>query len=136
MRIMTREEGDCNVVKSRNGSIQADFLAWKVKFMNRLQTLAKGEKKKCSGKCKSGGSCKNKKRDRKVEEEEDKAAQQNNSSEVKIKFMTLHYHATLYKGKGHCIQPNAKKYSFRVNVSVHCKKLNVYQLLDLCSGLL
>uniref|UniRef100_A0A4W6CX46 S-adenosyl-L-methionine-dependent tRNA 4-demethylwyosine synthase TYW1 n=1 Tax=Lates calcarifer TaxID=8187 RepID=A0A4W6CX46_LATCA len=57
MRIMTRGEGDCNVVKSRNGSIQADFLAWKVKFLNRLQALAKGEKKSCSGNCKTGGTC-------------------------------------------------------------------------------
>lgn len=82
MRIMTRGEGDCNVVKSRNGSVQADFLAWKVKFLKRLQALAKGEKKKCSGNCKKGGSCKNKRKDRKVEEEGEKAAQQNNSSEV------------------------------------------------------
>uniref|UniRef100_A0A669CD42 S-adenosyl-L-methionine-dependent tRNA 4-demethylwyosine synthase TYW1 n=1 Tax=Oreochromis niloticus TaxID=8128 RepID=A0A669CD42_ORENI len=63
-RIMTRGEGDCNVVKSLNGSIQADFLAWKVKFLNRLKTLAKGEKKSCSGKCKTEGSCKNKRKDR------------------------------------------------------------------------
>uniref|UniRef100_A0A3Q1J330 S-adenosyl-L-methionine-dependent tRNA 4-demethylwyosine synthase TYW1 n=1 Tax=Anabas testudineus TaxID=64144 RepID=A0A3Q1J330_ANATE len=73
MRIMTRGEGDCNVVKSRNGSVQADFLAWKVKFLKRLQALAKGEKKKCSGNCKKGGSCKNKRKDRKVEEEGEKA---------------------------------------------------------------
>uniref|UniRef100_A0A4W6CWS1 S-adenosyl-L-methionine-dependent tRNA 4-demethylwyosine synthase TYW1 n=1 Tax=Lates calcarifer TaxID=8187 RepID=A0A4W6CWS1_LATCA len=70
MRIMTRGEGDCNVVKSRNGSIQADFLAWKVKFLNRLQALAKGEKKSCSGNCKTGGTCKNKRKDRQVMEEE------------------------------------------------------------------
>ncbi|XP_062275232.1 S-adenosyl-L-methionine-dependent tRNA 4-demethylwyosine synthase TYW1 [Scomber scombrus] len=77
MRIMTRGEGDCNVVKSRNGSVQADFLAWKGKFLNRLQALSKGEKKKCSGNCKNGGTCKNKKIDRQEEE----AALQNNSSE-------------------------------------------------------
>lgn len=84
MRIMTRGEGDCNVVKSRNGSIQADFLAWKVKFLNRLQALAKGEKKRCSGKCKTGGSCKNKMKDGQEEEEEEKekAALQTNHSEV------------------------------------------------------
>ncbi|XP_029027149.1 S-adenosyl-L-methionine-dependent tRNA 4-demethylwyosine synthase TYW1 [Betta splendens] len=79
MRLMTRGEGDCNVVKSRNGSIQADFLAWKVKFLKRLQCLVKGEKKKCSGKCKHGGSCKNKTKDRKAEEGEQAA--HNNSSE-------------------------------------------------------
>ncbi|XP_051254021.1 S-adenosyl-L-methionine-dependent tRNA 4-demethylwyosine synthase TYW1 [Dicentrarchus labrax] len=82
MRIMTRGEGDCNVVKSRNGSIQADFLAWKVKFLNRLQALAKGEKKTCSGNCKTGGSCKNKRKEgHEQEEEEEEEAQQNNSSE-------------------------------------------------------
>ncbi|KAI4815509.1 hypothetical protein KUCAC02_005651, partial [Chaenocephalus aceratus] len=74
MRIMTRGEGDCNVVKSRHGSIQADFLAWKVKFLTRLQALAKREKKSCSG-----SSCKNMKK----EQEEDEAAPvpQDNSSE-------------------------------------------------------
>ncbi|KAI3354018.1 hypothetical protein L3Q82_018576 [Scortum barcoo] len=84
MRIMTRVEGDCNVVKSRNGSIQADFLAWKVKFLNRLQALAKGEKKSCSGNCKNGGSCKNKRKDRLEEEEKEKAALQNNHSEEEL----------------------------------------------------
>ncbi|XP_023271837.1 S-adenosyl-L-methionine-dependent tRNA 4-demethylwyosine synthase [Seriola lalandi dorsalis] len=83
MRVMTRGEGDCNVVKSRNGSIQADFQAWKVKFLNRLQALAKGEKKSCSGNCKTGGSCKNKRKDGHMEEEEEeeKAAPQNPSPE-------------------------------------------------------
>uniref|UniRef100_UPI0037E747AA S-adenosyl-L-methionine-dependent tRNA 4-demethylwyosine synthase TYW1 n=1 Tax=Semicossyphus pulcher TaxID=241346 RepID=UPI0037E747AA len=71
MRVLTRGEGDCNVVKSRNGSIQADFLAWKVKFLNRLQALAKGEKKSCSRNCKTGGSCKNKRKDEAQKEEED-----------------------------------------------------------------
>lgn len=87
VRIMTRVEGDCNVVKSRNGSVQADFLAWKIKFLKRLQALAKGEKKSCSGKCKTEGSCtKKKKKKRKEgqqeEEEGEKAALRNNSSEV------------------------------------------------------
>uniref|UniRef100_A0A671WIW8 S-adenosyl-L-methionine-dependent tRNA 4-demethylwyosine synthase TYW1 n=1 Tax=Sparus aurata TaxID=8175 RepID=A0A671WIW8_SPAAU len=86
MRVMTRGEGDCNVVKSRNGSVQADFLAWKVKFLNRLQALAKGEKKSCSGNCKTGGSCKSKRRDtqEEEEEEEEKAALKNNGSEELI----------------------------------------------------
>lgn len=75
---MTRGEGDCNVVKSRNGSVQADFLAWRVKFLKRLRALAKGEKKICNGNCKSDGKCKNK---RKATEEEN-AALQNNGSEV------------------------------------------------------
>lgn len=80
MRLMTRGEGDCNVVKSRNGSIQADFLAWKIKFLNRLQALAKGEKKSCSGNCKTEGSCKNKKKGR--QEEEKEVLLQDNSFEV------------------------------------------------------
>ncbi|XP_041851100.1 S-adenosyl-L-methionine-dependent tRNA 4-demethylwyosine synthase TYW1 [Melanotaenia boesemani] len=80
-RIMTRGEGDCNVVKSRNGSIEADFQAWKVKFLGRIQALAKGGKKSCSGNCKNGGSCKNKKKDRRDEEE---VASRDNSSEVDL----------------------------------------------------
>uniref|UniRef100_A0A8C6NSI5 S-adenosyl-L-methionine-dependent tRNA 4-demethylwyosine synthase TYW1 n=1 Tax=Nothobranchius furzeri TaxID=105023 RepID=A0A8C6NSI5_NOTFU len=59
-RILTRGEGDCNVVKSRHGNVQADFQAWKVNLLSRLQALAKGEKKSCSGKCKGGSSCKDK----------------------------------------------------------------------------
>ncbi|XP_037533876.1 S-adenosyl-L-methionine-dependent tRNA 4-demethylwyosine synthase TYW1 [Nematolebias whitei] len=81
-RVMTRTEGDCNVVKSRNGSVQADFQAWKVKFLSRLQALAKGEKKSCSGKCKKGGSCKNEKKHR--PDEEEKASSHDNSSEVDL----------------------------------------------------
>ncbi|XP_058489439.1 S-adenosyl-L-methionine-dependent tRNA 4-demethylwyosine synthase TYW1 [Solea solea] len=91
MRIMTKGEGDCNVAKSRNGNIQADFLAWKVKFMKRLRALAKGEKKSCSGDCKSGGSCKNKRQDEQQvvdkhvhNEEEEKADLQNASSEDEL----------------------------------------------------
>lgn len=87
-RIMTRGEGDCNVVKSRHGSVQADFLTWKGKFMSRLQALAKGEKKSCSGNCKSGGSCKNKKSGG-HEEKQEETAPQNNSSEVKTQFISV-----------------------------------------------
>lgn len=83
MRILTRGEGDCNVVKSRSGSIQGDFLAWKVKFLNRLQALVKGEKKTCSGK--TGDCCKNKKRDgeqqQENQEEGEEASLQIHSSE-------------------------------------------------------
>ncbi|XP_068124664.1 S-adenosyl-L-methionine-dependent tRNA 4-demethylwyosine synthase TYW1-like isoform X2 [Hyperolius riggenbachi] len=69
-RIMTRTEGDCNVVKSKHGSIEADFSAWKVKFLHRLQALMKGEKKSCSGKCKKG-KCKSKKNHGAAEVDED-----------------------------------------------------------------
>uniref|UniRef100_A0A672RVN2 tRNA 4-demethylwyosine synthase (AdoMet-dependent) n=1 Tax=Sinocyclocheilus grahami TaxID=75366 RepID=A0A672RVN2_SINGR len=77
-RIMTRGEGDCNVVKSRHGSVQADFQAWKMKFLSRLQALAKGEKKACSGKCKNG-SCKNKKKHKEEAEDSHSLAEKNNS---------------------------------------------------------
>ncbi|XP_015450120.1 S-adenosyl-L-methionine-dependent tRNA 4-demethylwyosine synthase isoform X1 [Pteropus alecto] len=53
-RIMTRGEGDCDVVKSKQGSIEADFRAWKTKFISQLQILLKGEKKPCDGNCKKG----------------------------------------------------------------------------------
>ncbi|XP_066835494.1 S-adenosyl-L-methionine-dependent tRNA 4-demethylwyosine synthase TYW1B isoform X4 [Anser cygnoides] len=53
-RIMTRAEGDCNVAQSKHGSIEADFEAWKTKFLNCLQALCRGERKPCSGKCKKG----------------------------------------------------------------------------------
>ncbi|NXJ93250.1 TYW1 synthase, partial [Corythaixoides concolor] len=53
-RVMTRAEGDCNVAQSKHGSIEADFEAWKAKFLSRLQALCRGEKKPCSGKCKTG----------------------------------------------------------------------------------
>ncbi|KAM5179491.1 S-adenosyl-L-methionine-dependent tRNA 4-demethylwyosine synthase TYW1-like isoform 2-T2 [Mantella aurantiaca] len=72
IRIMTRTEGDCNVVKSKYGSMEADFSAWKVKFLQRLQALMKGEKKTCSGKCKKS-KCKSKKehRDATVDADQD-----------------------------------------------------------------
>lgn len=53
-RVVTRGEGDCDVAKSKHGSIEADFRAWKTKFLARLQALQKGEKKPCDGNCKRG----------------------------------------------------------------------------------
>ncbi|XP_073648137.1 S-adenosyl-L-methionine-dependent tRNA 4-demethylwyosine synthase TYW1 isoform X4 [Tursiops truncatus] len=53
-RVMSRGEGDCNVVKSKHGSIEADFTAWKARFISRLQALCKGERKPCGGNCKKG----------------------------------------------------------------------------------
>ncbi|XP_034025486.1 LOW QUALITY PROTEIN: S-adenosyl-L-methionine-dependent tRNA 4-demethylwyosine synthase TYW1-like [Thalassophryne amazonica] len=82
MRILTRGEGDCNVVKSRHGSIQADFAAWQVKFLNRMLALAKGEKKSCSGSgiCQKNArtSCKN---NEDVQNEEKTPLQNNNSED-------------------------------------------------------
>ncbi|KAG8122836.1 putative tRNA wybutosine-synthesizing 1-like protein [Naja naja] len=53
-RILSCARGDGNVVKSQHGSIEADFEAWKAKLLIRLQALAKGEQKACSGRCKKG----------------------------------------------------------------------------------
>lgn len=92
VRIMSRGEGDCNVIKSRNGSVQADFQAWKTKFLKRLVALAKGEEKSCSGKCKTEGTCK-KKRDEQAEEEEDeeeKTAPQDGSEVPRVVLGHIH----------------------------------------------
>ncbi|XP_060704224.1 S-adenosyl-L-methionine-dependent tRNA 4-demethylwyosine synthase TYW1 isoform X2 [Hemiscyllium ocellatum] len=53
-RIMTRGEGDCNVVKSKRGSIEADFDDWQAMFLSRVQVLCKEENKECSGSCQKG----------------------------------------------------------------------------------
>ncbi|KAK7829233.1 hypothetical protein U0070_012704 [Myodes glareolus] len=53
-RVLTRGEGDRNAVQSKHGSIEADFTAWKTKFISRLQALQSGEKMACSGDCKRG----------------------------------------------------------------------------------
>ncbi|KAM5228645.1 S-adenosyl-L-methionine-dependent tRNA 4-demethylwyosine synthase TYW1 [Ctenodactylus gundi] len=53
-RVLTRGEGDCDVVKSKHGSIEADFRAWKAKFISRLMALQKGETKSCGGNCRKG----------------------------------------------------------------------------------
>ncbi|XP_072547350.1 S-adenosyl-L-methionine-dependent tRNA 4-demethylwyosine synthase TYW1 isoform X2 [Salminus brasiliensis] len=80
-RILSRGEGDCNVVKSRNGSVQADFQAWKAKFLTRLQALARGEKKACSGKCKKS-SCKNKKKHQQEAEGDHLSPEKHSSEEL------------------------------------------------------
>ncbi|XP_077422860.1 S-adenosyl-L-methionine-dependent tRNA 4-demethylwyosine synthase TYW1 [Vanacampus margaritifer] len=77
-RILTRGEGDCNVTKSVNGSIQADFLAWKLKFLKRLRVLCQADDN-CCGKRKEGTSCV--KTDGQEVEEEENAALDNNDSE-------------------------------------------------------
>ncbi|XP_034844614.1 S-adenosyl-L-methionine-dependent tRNA 4-demethylwyosine synthase TYW1 isoform X2 [Mirounga leonina] len=67
-RVATRGEGDCDVAKSKHGSIEADFRAWKTKFLARLQTLQKGEKKPCDGNCKRG-QCESSAREKEQQEE-------------------------------------------------------------------
>uniref|UniRef100_A0A8D2JSP8 S-adenosyl-L-methionine-dependent tRNA 4-demethylwyosine synthase TYW1 n=1 Tax=Sciurus vulgaris TaxID=55149 RepID=A0A8D2JSP8_SCIVU len=51
-RVLARGDGDCDVVRSKHGSIEADFRAWKTKFVCRLQALQRGEKS-YGGKCES-----------------------------------------------------------------------------------
>lgn len=89
VRIMTRGEGDCNVVKSSNGSVQADFQAWKVKFMKRLQDLSHGEEKSCGGNCKTGSSWENKGRDGQEDKEstalQSKEVMQNSRKDVQVR---------------------------------------------------
>uniref|UniRef100_A0A4W3IQP5 tRNA 4-demethylwyosine synthase (AdoMet-dependent) n=1 Tax=Callorhinchus milii TaxID=7868 RepID=A0A4W3IQP5_CALMI len=58
-RVLTRGEGDGNVVKSKRGSLEADFSAWQVKLLSRLEALGQGDRKECSGNCKNG-KCKSK----------------------------------------------------------------------------
>ncbi|CAB1347898.1 unnamed protein product [Coregonus sp. 'balchen'] len=62
IRVLSRGDGNCNVVKNRNCSVQADFLLWKTKFLSCLQALVAEQKKACSGNYKMGGSCKTRNR--------------------------------------------------------------------------
>lgn len=82
-RIMTRGQGDCNVVKSKSGSVEGDFKAWKSTFLSRLQALVRGEKQACSGDCKKG-KCKNKKHQHREENEQNAGTQEEHSSEVRL----------------------------------------------------
>ncbi|NWX15184.1 TYW1 synthase, partial [Aegotheles bennettii] len=86
-RIMTRAEGDCNVAQSKHGSIEADFEAWKAKFLNRLQALCRGEKKPCSGKCKKG-KCKSSGKQSKEISDHEHGASEYENTEVEELFET------------------------------------------------
>lgn len=83
-RIMTRAEGDCNVAQSKHGSIEADFEAWKAKFLSRLQALCRGEKKPCSGKCKKG-KCKSLGKQSKESSDHEHGASEYENTEVEPK---------------------------------------------------
>ena len=84
-RIMTRAEGDCNVAQSKHGSIEADFEAWKAKFLSRLQALCRGEKKPCSGKCKKG-KCKSSGKQSKESSDHEHRASESENAEVGLYF--------------------------------------------------
>ncbi|CDQ59027.1 unnamed protein product [Oncorhynchus mykiss] len=62
IRVLSRGDGNCNVANSHNGSVHADFLVWKTKFLSCLQALVAGQKKACSGNCNMGSSCKTRNR--------------------------------------------------------------------------
>nr|XP_046150219.1 S-adenosyl-L-methionine-dependent tRNA 4-demethylwyosine synthase TYW1-like isoform X3 [Oncorhynchus gorbuscha] len=62
IRVLSRGDGNCNVANSHTGSVHADFLVWKTKFLSCLQALVAGQKKACSGNCKMGSSCKTRNR--------------------------------------------------------------------------
>uniref|UniRef100_A0A4W5PZV3 Uncharacterized protein n=1 Tax=Hucho hucho TaxID=62062 RepID=A0A4W5PZV3_9TELE len=79
--VLSRGDGNCKVVKTHNGSVQADFLVWKTKFLNCLQALV-AEQKACSGNCKTGGSCMTRNRKKPQEKtEDDQASPEQLSSE-------------------------------------------------------
>ncbi|XP_038014377.1 S-adenosyl-L-methionine-dependent tRNA 4-demethylwyosine synthase TYW1-like [Motacilla alba alba] len=78
-RIMARAEGDCNVAQSKHGSIEADFEAWKAKFLTRLQALCRGEKKPCRGKCKKGKCKSSGKRSKESSDREQETSEQDNT---------------------------------------------------------
>ncbi|XP_049659744.1 S-adenosyl-L-methionine-dependent tRNA 4-demethylwyosine synthase TYW1-like [Accipiter gentilis] len=86
-RIMTRAEGDCNVAQSKHGSIEADFEAWKAKFLSRLQALCRGEKKPCSGKCKKG-KCKSLGKQSKESSDHEHGASEYENTEAEELFET------------------------------------------------
>ncbi|NWY76106.1 TYW1 synthase, partial [Erithacus rubecula] len=86
-RIMTRAEGDCNVAQSKHGSIEADFEAWKGKFLTRLQVLCRGEKKPCSGKCKKG-KCKSSGKQSKESSDNEHGTSEHESTEAEELFET------------------------------------------------
>uniref|UniRef100_A0A672UW28 S-adenosyl-L-methionine-dependent tRNA 4-demethylwyosine synthase TYW1 n=1 Tax=Strigops habroptila TaxID=2489341 RepID=A0A672UW28_STRHB len=89
-RIMTCAEGDCNVAQSKHGTIEADFEAWKAKFLSRLQALCRGEKKPCSGKCKKG-RCKSPGKQSKESSDHEHGASEYENTEVKPKFMRPYF---------------------------------------------
>ncbi|NXE67835.1 TYW1 synthase, partial [Calcarius ornatus] len=86
-RIMARAEGDCNVAQSKHGSIEADFEAWKDKFLTRLQALCRGEKKPCRGKCKKG-KCKTSGKQSKESSDREHEMSEQDNTEAEESFET------------------------------------------------
>ncbi|XP_068010528.1 S-adenosyl-L-methionine-dependent tRNA 4-demethylwyosine synthase TYW1-like isoform X2 [Melanerpes formicivorus] len=84
-RVLTRAEGDCNVAQSKHGSMEADFEAWKTKFLSRLQALCRGEKQPCSGKCKKG-KCKPRGKQSKESSDHERGASESETAEAEEVF--------------------------------------------------
>ncbi|KFV67378.1 tRNA wybutosine-synthesizing protein 1, partial [Dryobates pubescens] len=84
-RVLTRAEGDCNVAQSKHGSVEADFEAWKTKFLSRLQALCRGEKQPCSGKCKKG-KCKPRGKQSKESSDQECGASESETAEAEEVF--------------------------------------------------
>ncbi|XP_060115666.1 S-adenosyl-L-methionine-dependent tRNA 4-demethylwyosine synthase TYW1-like [Heteronotia binoei] len=83
-RILSCTKGDSNVAKSKHGSIEADFEAWKAKFLARLQDLCRGQKKPCSGKCKKGRCRSKKKGSPEASDQEQRALRQEEKEEEEL----------------------------------------------------
>ncbi|XP_077168917.1 S-adenosyl-L-methionine-dependent tRNA 4-demethylwyosine synthase TYW1-like isoform X2 [Paroedura picta] len=80
-RILSCTKGDSNVARSIHGSIEADFEAWKDKFLTRLEALCKGQKKPCSGRCKNGRCGTKKKGSPEAPDQEQRALRQEEKEE-------------------------------------------------------
>ncbi|XP_063002599.1 S-adenosyl-L-methionine-dependent tRNA 4-demethylwyosine synthase TYW1-like [Elgaria multicarinata webbii] len=80
-RVLSCGRGDANVAKSKHGSVEADFEAWKGAFLARLRALCKGEKAACSGSCKKGACASKRKAARGAAEREPKAAEREEEEE-------------------------------------------------------
>ncbi|XP_066491310.1 S-adenosyl-L-methionine-dependent tRNA 4-demethylwyosine synthase TYW1-like isoform X2 [Tiliqua scincoides] len=83
-RILSCTRGDSNVVKSRHGSIEADFEAWKTKFLARVQALCQGESQACSGRCKKGKCRTKERRSLEVSDPEQKALKEEEEEEKEL----------------------------------------------------
>ncbi|XP_054858028.1 S-adenosyl-L-methionine-dependent tRNA 4-demethylwyosine synthase TYW1-like [Eublepharis macularius] len=83
-RILSCAKGDSNVAKSKHGSIEADFEAWKAKFLTRLQALCKGQKKPCSGRCKKGRCRSKRKASHETSDQEQRASKQEEKEEEEL----------------------------------------------------
>lgn len=83
-RILSCTKGDSNVTTSKHGSIEADFEAWKAKFLARLKALCRGQKKPCSRRCKKGRCGSKKKGSPEASDQEQRALRQEEKEEEEL----------------------------------------------------